>query len=309
MPAEAIHLSALHDTLTTAPPVARRFLSGVQRERAARLGAILVDLPYFDRFPTAVLNYVLKRPQHHSPWGETFHYRTPIAFGRALGEAAVELQRSELTREAGAELCALTLGYISHAAVDTSMHPMVNGMARRRMQTLGGTLSQQHQEVEKFQSILFHEQRLGLDFMGTRHLYRYVTVDLDPVARPTPVQTALRGVLGRLHGSAPTDEELARWARGYRSYVLLIASPLGKTIAPPTAKERERAELFDRLEFPRRFLAAVAQSRRWVEALAGYLADGRFDDSARAALHREIPEGPIDVDLGLDFDTAPERKG
>ncbi|MFO0573202.1 MAG: zinc dependent phospholipase C family protein [Polyangia bacterium] len=307
MPAEAIHLSALHDTLTTAPAAARRLLAGAERERAARLGAILVDLPYFDRFTQAVLNYVLKRPQVTSRWGETFHHNTPIAFARALGEAAIELGRSSLTREAGAELLALALGYTSHAAVDTSMHPMVNAEARRRAAALGSTLGQQHHEVEKFQSILFHQERLGLDFMGTSHLYRYISVDVRPVARPGAVQEALRGVLQRLHGEAPTVEELGRWGSGYRRYVLILSSPLGKTIAPPAAKERARPELFDGLEFPRRFAAAVAQSRRWVEAMAGYLCDGRFDDSAREALHRVMPEGSIDPDPGPDPGPPPGR--
>lgn len=300
MPAEAVHLSALHDTLTELPASARSWVSGEELEAAARLGAILVDLPYFDRFPTAVLNYVLKRPQRASRWGDVFHHGKPIAFLRELGETAVALCRSELTARHGAILRAIALGYASHAAVDTSMHPMVNGSARARMRTHGGTLGQQHQEVEKFQSILFHQQRLGFDFMGTARLYRYISIDLRPVQRSTPVTTALRSALHRLYGEAPTDDELLRWARGYRSYVLLLSSPFGKTIAPASAKEREKPGLFDGLEFPRRFDRAVAKSRRWVDTFASYLADGRFDDSARAALHREIPEATIDPDPGTE---------
>lgn len=300
MPAEAVHLSALHDTLTELPASARAWLSGAELQAAARLGAILVDLPYFDRFPSAVLNYVLKRPQHASRWGDVFHHGKPIAFLRELGETAVALCRNELTAECGAILRAIALGYASHAAVDTSMHPMVNGTARARMRTHGRTLGEQHQEVEKFQSILFHEQRLGFDFMGSSQLYRYIAIDVRPVQRPTPVQTALRGALHRIYGEAPDEAELGSWARGYRSYVLLLSSPLGKTIAPPAAKEREKAGLFDGLGFPGRFSRAVAQSRRWVDTFAGYLADGRFDDSARAALHREIPEASIDPDPGTE---------
>jgi hypothetical protein len=300
MPAEAVHLSALHDTLSELPAAARPWVSGEGLLQAARLGAILVDLPYFDRFARAVVNYVLKRPQAASRWGDVFHHGRPIAFLRELGETAVELSRSPLTREAGERLRAVALGYASHAAIDTAMHPMVNGMARARMRTHGGTHGQQHHEVEKFQSILFHEQRLGFDFMGTLRLHRYISVDLREVERPTPLQTALRGVLHRLYGEAPCDEELGRWARGYRQYALLLASPLGKTLAPPAAKERERSGLFDGPGFPRRFARAVAQSRRWVETFAAYLADGRFDDSARAALHREIPEATIDPDPGTE---------
>ena len=56
MPAEAIHLSALGDTRSAADAAIERLLR--VHERPARLGAVLVDLPYFERFPVELLRYV-----------------------------------------------------------------------------------------------------------------------------------------------------------------------------------------------------------------------------------------------------------
>lgn len=294
MPAEAIHLSALADTLESASAYARAATASPRLHAAARLGALYVDLPYFDRFALAVVNYLRKRPQVGSRWGGIHHTQTPIARGRLLGEAGVRLSRQAQTREAGEYLVALALGYISHAAVDRSMHPLVNRLAAERAQRLSTAHSVEHQEVEKFQSILFHEARFGFDFMGRVELSRHVTVEAEPLWKPGPVASALDRVLRELHGEAPGPELLKRWARGYSQYVWLISGPLGKTVAPAAAKERERGWSFVEVDFPARFTDAVAQSRRWVDALSRYLADGAFDAGARAELEAVVPEGTID---------------
>lgn len=300
MPAEAVHLSALQDTLTGASGQVAALVARPELREAARLGAVFVDLPYFESFPRALLNYVLKRPQRPSRWGDIFHHRTPIAVGRALAEAGAALQQSRATHSEGQYLQALALGYFSHAAVDTSAHPQINAMAHERARRLGSTHGQQHQEVEKFQSIFLHEQRFGFDFMGTATLREHILIDMRPLLEPGPIASAVRAALLRCHGEAPDPGPVRSWVGGYRSYVRLLCSPFGKTIAPAAAKQRARPELFDAVDFPARFAAAVAQSRRWVATLCDYLQDGRFDDSALSAFARAIPEGSIDPDPGPD---------
>lgn len=278
MPAEAVHVSALHDAAVPPP-----------RADAAKLGALFVDLPYFDRFPLAVGRYLFKRPPAPSRWGDVTHHRAPIAVARALME---EARRADAA--ARGWLHSFALGYICHAAVDRSVHPHVNAFAKARAEAQGDTLSRQHQEVEKYQSILFHEQRLGRDFMGTLALRDYCAVDASPLWKSPDVRDAVQRALNRAWGEAPLPADFRDWAGGYAQYLLLIASPLGKTVAPPAAKERVRAELFDGPAFPKQFEAAVAQSNRWMAALGAYFDDGRFDDSAKAQLEAEIPEGTID---------------
>ncbi len=276
MPAEGVHFSALNDSAVATP-----------HPGAARLGAVFVDLPYFDRFPSAVLRYLLDRPPAPSRWGDVTHHRAPIAVGRGLAEEAARLGGDD-----GAWLHALALGYISHAAVDRSVHPHVNALAAARAERLRDTHARQHQEVEKYQSILFHDARMGFEVMGTRALYEHCIVDPSPLWKPGRVADAVERVLQGAWGEAPSREELKSWSKGYVQYVKLIASPLGRRVAPREEKERVRAEVFP--HFAEQFSRAVAQSRRWMQALDAYVRDGRFDESARAQLERVIPEGTID---------------
>jgi len=311
MPAEAIHLSALADSLPACGKKGAAVLADPALLAAARLGALFVDLPYFDRFAWAVLRYVLHLHPQGSLWGDRLHHQAPIALGRALGEASVRLRRKPETAQAGSLLEALSLGYISHAAVDTSMHPMVNATAATRARALADSPARQHQEVEKFQSILFHERRFGFDFMGTRELARYIEIDaaagslLLGEREHAPVAKEVAAAMHQVLGAAPTEHDFARFLAGYRRYVWLIASPIGKTIAPPAEKEREKPALFDALDFPGRYHRAVAQSVRFLNTLSDYLCDGVFDESARAAFHRQIPEGSIDPGGAIDAAQSP----
>lgn len=298
MPAEAVHLSALHDTLPALPAAWQRLATTGPTHEAARIGAIFVDLAYFESFATAVFNYLIKRPQRPSPWGERFHHRTPIRLGLALAEAGATLRRQSSRREEGEFLLALGLGYFSHVAVDRSIHPLVNTLARERVQRLGRTLAEQHHEVEKFQSILFHEQRFGSDFMGRPLLGEYIGIDLSLLHRPGPIAQTVQAALAETHGEAPGLERYRNWCRGYAHYVRLIASPLGRTIAPERDKRRERPRLFDAVNFGEWFATAVSASQRTVTTLCDYLDGGVFDEAARAAFHRLVPEDTLDPDPG-----------
>ena len=276
MPAEGVHFSALDDSGFACS------LPG-----ALRLGAVFVDLPYFERFPMAVLRYLLERPPAASRWGDVTHNRAPIAVGRGLVEEAQRLGGEE-----GAWLRALALGYICHAAVDRAVHPHVNALAARRAERLKDTPARQHIEIEKYQSILFHDARMGFEVMGTRALYEHCIVDAAPLWRPGRVSDAVQRVLLAAWGEAPTRATLRGWSRGYAQYVALIASPLGSRVAPREEKERVRAEVFE--GFAEQFSGAVAQSKRWMRALEAYARDAAFDASARAELERVMPEGTID---------------
>ena len=166
MPVEAVHLSAFEDTLAVAPAILRRAIPPSLRD-AARAGALFVDLPYFHWFAIGLVRYALRWPQAPSRWGDLLHQRAPIRLGVALGEAGAVLLRSAATAETGAYLRALALGYVSHAALDTLMHPLVNRLAAEQAAALGDTVARQHGEVEKIHSVLFHEERYGFDFLGT----------------------------------------------------------------------------------------------------------------------------------------------
>jgi hypothetical protein len=283
MPAEAIHLSALEDTRSAVDGAIARAIAAHSRE--ARLGAVLVDLPYFENFPVELARYVLRRTPRPSLWGDRLHRVAPSRVGLELLRAA----RRGGTRRG--PLTALALGYLSHAAVDHALHPLVNRLARVRAKANSSTEAAEHREVEKFQSILFHERRLGSDRMGTRDLLAYIDIDGARVFSDGALRTAVDGALHAALGESPGSRRWQGWSRGYWQYTRVLGSPLGKLPAPPAAKDREREELYLAPHFDAAYLRAVERSRRWVTA--GFVAlDG--DRLTDENWFTKVPEGSID---------------
>ncbi|MBI4509352.1 MAG: hypothetical protein HY698_06925 [Deltaproteobacteria bacterium] len=290
MPAEAIHISAYLDSVGPAahgvPGRLRSFLADPAKERAARLGAVLVDLPYFNRFPLAVARYFVNLPQAKSTWGAIFHRQAPALVGRSL----LTLARDEGALRGSPEgelLLALALGYHSHVALDTQVHPLVNALARPRAAALGRPEMSEHHDVEKYQSIFFHEDRFGREFMGTSDLTRYISIDSALLMRLAPlINRALRVSLAR----EPKRAEWRRWARGYGQYGWTLGSALGRAFAPAEAKIEWRPRVYTAVDFPRHMEAATQRSRGYLDAAWSYV----IGDADEAALGQVVLEGCID---------------
>src|SRR6187402_1018222 len=199
MPAEGIHLTALREA-TAAPSLdapVRRLL--VRRDDAARFGAIVPDLPYFHRYAIEVVRYLTGLPAQPSRWGGAIHDGGAVALLGSLLEVA---RRERGRGQGGARddvLGAIALGVASHCAIDRALHPLINALAR--LHRAGKNHDASHREVEKFQSICFHEQYLGRDTMGTPGISTYLTLHVaeqwrggDPTSRL--LREAWAGALG-----------------------------------------------------------------------------------------------------------------
>ena len=204
---------------------------------------------------------------------------------------------------------ALGLGLASHLAIDRALHPLINALARAHPH---GDHGSSHREVEKFQSICFHEVHLGRDLMGDAGISRYLTIalvgELDRPALARPILAAF----ARAFGDAPTPRELARLGRGYRTHAWLLGTPLGRRIAPPAAKDAARPKFLHGPwgTFAEHLAAAIAASLAVIDAAAAVLDAGPRDvAAAHAALARVLPPGTIDpagaeVELGRRFTVA-----
>jgi hypothetical protein len=285
-------LSAFLDSLegSSAPAALTR---GKLRE-LGRLGSLVIDFPYFAQFPLGVLRYLFKRPTALSPWAKALHFSTPVAVAHALLDHVRRLRSQASSRQHGEEVLALCLGYVSHLAVDRTLHPLVNQLARERAGKVGGDPAHHHTDVEKFHSVLFHEARLGFDFMGRRELFDHIAVDAHAVHRETHLKEALCTGLQRALGKTPSRVELRDWATGYRQYAALVSSPLGKLLAPEAAKRSMQAQVYQGSwgTFPEYYERAVANSREVLEATLHWAEDVRHGE----AFARIMPEGPIDLD-------------
>lgn len=289
MPVEAIHISAFLDSLVASgasPALRRGPLAAV-----GRLGCLVIDFPYFDNFPLGVARYLLKRPTAQSTWGDRLHKGNPAQGALAMLELARAHHRRGHEPEAQRVL-AFLLGFVSHLAVDHALHPLVNRMARERARRLGRDVLHHHTEVEKFHSVLFHEERLGFDFMGRRELREHIEVDARAIHRDADLRAAFTSALLCTCGEEPSAELLRRWARGYEQYVWLVSSPVGKRIVPDAAKAEVKGELYRGAfgDFVDAYGDAVGRSRDAIDAtLRAFTAP---DGAARLA--ELLPAGPID---------------
>ncbi|AKU93896.1 hypothetical protein AKJ09_00560 [Labilithrix luteola] len=237
MPAEWIHLTSLAEgaAVSKLPVEARRILA--RASHAARLGVLFVDLPYFASFEQELVRYVLHLAPQGNPWGDRTHADAVgilVAVVRRAAATPVWLERDENR--------AFALGLASHLAIDRAVHPLVNWLAERDVAEgrSKGNHAAAHREVEKFQSICFHETYFGSDMLGTRAMSAHLGVrGMDRLERSAPAAMGVAAMRDAL-GSAPSLTDLARWGRSFGRYTRILASPLGKTIAPPAVKDPAR---------------------------------------------------------------------
>jgi hypothetical protein len=289
VPAEAIHLSVFQDSLARSG--AARHTATAELFALGRLGAVAIDLPYFDRFPISVARYLLRMTTATSAWGNLFHERAPVQVTKLLLRSARALRAQAGNREAAQRLQAFALGFTSHIAVDRFMHPLVNRLARARAQRLADHWLRQHTEVEKFQSVLFHEERNGFDFMGRRELAQHIAVEGQLLVRDEVLSHAFRSAIGSALGTTPELGLVKRWVRGYAQYTRLVSSPLGKTMMPEQVKHEVRDEVYaGAVRFGDEYARAVDLSTQALDLALGYAQDEVSEQAFDAAL----PKGTID---------------
>jgi hypothetical protein len=303
MPAEGIHLTALREalTLSTLPVGARR--CALQHEDAARMGAVMLDLPYFDHYEEEVVRYLLRRAPRSSPFGAVVH-----------DQAAVTLALGVLARARAARsdaLAAMALGLFSHCALDRQLHPLINALARKHAGPL--THGQSHREVEKFQSICFHQAYLGRDFMGTPAVARWCAVPMRELLARDDVGPAVAAAFAEGMQPAPDARTLRRMARGYEHHAALLGTFLGARVADEDDKAQARPRFLHGAwgQFDGLLGQAITGSIEVLErAWACFTATDADAAAAWSALRGALPEGSIDplgerVDLDQPYVIAP----
>lgn len=272
-------MTALHESVHgTSDPVAGEVMGVVRRHRSlARFGAVLVDLAYFERFPIAFARYVAGAPQARSVWGDRLHDRSPNELLEALLRRVRDGRSSVSYGGPGREqVLAVCLGLASHLAVDVVSHPLVHRIAHVRSKALGTTEVQEHQTIEKFQSAIFHERFLGRELLGRSAFFDYLDVPALEVVNDDRFYRLIADAMRETMGVAPTRDEMRTWARGYRNYARIVASPMGRLVAPHHAREEAFDVLYRGKDFNYDdvFDDARARSRAYVEAAYAY---GRGD--------------------------------
>ncbi|HEY2410063.1 MAG TPA: hypothetical protein VGI10_28865 [Polyangiaceae bacterium] len=287
MPEQTIHLTALREATNSAQldPSARE--CAIRHEHATRFGALLVDLPYFQGFAGELVRHLLGLPPRQSTWGQRLHDGGAILLLRSLVEVARQ------TRDPA--VAAATLGLASHAAIDRSIHPLVNALAKRY--PISGDHETSHREAEKLHSICFHEVYFGRDVLGTREVATHFGVQ----SASAEVLRAVCQAFEQTFGDGPSTADLISFQRGYSLHVALLSSFPGRQLAPRKARELARTRYMRGSwgTFASALESAVASSVRVINAVwAAIEAPSGDRDAALALVAQVLPLGSIDPDGG-----------
>jgi hypothetical protein len=214
---DALHVLTLERAVRSSelPPS----LAGLLRRQwsFALLGAVLVDLPYFEGFLGRVVDDLLGREDRGCPWGDRLHRQGAVALAEAL---LLEAQQSE----AHDALVALALGHLTHVRLDVATHPLVNRLVAASPATMRpGAL---HRTIETVQVELWHRRIHGGRLFGSGHAHGLLAQPAEKLGQG-PVGEAVARAFRRVFGLAPTPGLWSQWSFGLKLYALAVAGPAG----------------------------------------------------------------------------------
>jgi hypothetical protein len=295
MPALLVHLTLAKDTAERGRAVPELGAAALAEPASLLLGSILPDLPYHARFGGQLVRHLLGRAYRPSKWGDIFHHRGTGQLALAL---VAHLRRAHLPSGERTQVLALLAGYLSHLAVDTLLHPLIDQMVTRLLRP-GEPPDVVHTRIERHQSLLFHRDRLGVDLAGSSHPLRLVSevvgVRLIRPDLPEPLWAALRAACLETHGRAPLRPQVRDWLWGIAAYGRLMSSPAGRRERLRGDLDALRAELYqgDGVDLCTPLDRAVERTlEHWQAALDALTAE-RLGAEERERFRKSVP----DVDL------------
>ena len=314
MPAPQLHLTFAEE-LSREADLADEVRAAVRREpRYVRLGAIFHDLPYYGNMPLMALRFTLRRAAESSEWGHRVHYDRPDLFLARFVATAGEFP-GPVTRD---ERLALVAGLCSHAALDLSLHPLVNHIARRETERIGGAESHHHRIAEKYHSLFYHLDARGRDVIGSREMHdkTRVTKRSSILRRATerPLVELALAAYRAMWGEAPTRAQWTGWVRSFAQFGVMVSGRVARRDSLKIRTAACRARYFQCDEFD--FYAFMAVARRRVVALANlahaYFDAGDFGPDAEARLVAALGfDGSLAEPLGVHgprLSSAADRK-
>lgn len=283
MPGATLHLT--HVELLSREP---RVDAGLRRAMTrhdpfARLGAVLLDLPFYTNIALMTLRYWRERPAEQRPFAVALHRDRPDLLAWNLLRRSIEDAR--LPRE---QRAALLAGVMAHMALDMELHPLVNECARRDLARYGGNETHHHRLTEKYHSLFFHRDLWGQDPIGTWDFFarKTVIVERPPFARlgwRRPVYGFVSDLLRGFHGStAPGPRQVARWVRDFRHFAIMVCAPWARRNSRNKGTEENRRRYYhnERFTFMEHWQRAFDRSVKLVNLAHEVFSAG--DESAAA---------------------------
>lgn len=290
MPGAALHLTHV-ELLSREPrvnPGLRQAMVG--EDPFMRLGAVLLDLPFYTSIVPMTLGYWLERPAEDCPFAMAIHRERPDLFAWHLVRHAHQDDRLP-----GDQRAALLAGVMAHMVLDMELHPLVNRSARRDLARYGGNESHHHRLTEKYHSLFFHRDLQGHDPIGTWAFFSQKTIIVDHPpfirldARP-PVYAFVSDLLQGFYGArAPGPRQVAHRVRCFRHFALLVCMPWARINGQNKGTAENRRHYYDNEEFsfPDYWERAFKRSVALVNLAHQLFLSGDFSAASRRAFLEE----------------------
>jgi hypothetical protein len=313
MPAPQLHLTFAEELAHETALAGEVRVAAASEPRYLRLGSIFHDLAYYGNMPLMAIRYGLRRPAEPSAWGYRIHYDRPDVFLACFIEAA-HLAAGPLTR---AERLAVVAGLCSHAALDLSLHPLVNFIARRESLANGGAESHHHRLAEKYHALFYHLDVQGRDVIGSPEMQDKTRVTkqssaIRRSAEPAIVDLAL-GAYHKMWGEAPARDEWTGWVRSFAQFGMMVGYGPGAWLSRRNSVKlrttANRVRYFQSREFD--FYAFMAAARSRVTVITNrayaYYTGGDFSTTARAQFVADIAfDGTLAEPIGVHGPKLPD---
>jgi hypothetical protein len=302
MPAAQLHLT-FAEALARDPQLADELRQACAAEpRYTRLGAIFHDLPYYGNMAIMAIRYGLRRPAEESYWGQKVHYDRPDEYLAHFVATARTLD-VPLTRR---ERLALVAGFSSHAALDLSLHPLVNHIARRDRARFGGAESHHHRLAEKYHAMFYHLDMLGRDVIGSTEMHEKTRVtklsSLVWLSAERPLVAFARATYHRMWNEAPAETEWCSWVRSFAHFGVMVGSRVARRNSLRLRTDENRRRYFQSTDFD--FYAFWEAGRRRGLEIANrayrFFQEGDASPAARAQFIADVAfDGSLGEPLGL----------
>ena len=284
MPAPQLHLT-FGELVAHHADISPSVRAAVAREPVyTHLGSIFHDMPYYGNMIAEAIRYAARRPAIDAPWAYRMHCMRPDRFVASYIASARTTEG--LTRD---ERLALIAGLLSHCALDLTLHPLVNWIARRDVRLHGGHETFNHRVTEKYHSLFFHLERFGEDTIGSPG-FKLKTQVVKQGSLGGPVEPQIlhfmRGAYAGAFGEAPAPERWSTWARNFRHFGLLMSTKICSRNSKKKGSDqgvRERYFSSESFDFNTWYAHSERRLAELVNLGFAYFEAGDFSESARDA--------------------------
>lgn len=235
--------------------LSKDFVNAIERFPAfTRLGSLGPDLPYFETLATSAIKTKLDFPEKVEKFAYMLHSVTPGLFVEKLFKILRQNLQDNLTQEDDASYkeqlqnLAFAIGYLTHAAADTIIHPEINKIAgcyytsdKHKKEHRNAEI---HQDVYLFNQMQILKEKIKDNYSSRKKRFKdkdfEAKIDLFPenyffdTGRTNkPFRVFIQRAFLETYSVKPTEQQIEDWVDGLWTalkFINLFVSPHSRVL-------------------------------------------------------------------------------